>query len=110
MNIYRAEMLHPIAEAYQAMGQTAPALNVYARAVEAGSRIQMPGHVPKTWQPPAVPWPCTPPSRARNCCAGFARYTTVSVIPGKERCLSVPERTDKTGGPSLRASTREILN
>jgi tetratricopeptide (TPR) repeat protein len=36
VNIYRAETLRPVAEAYQAMGQTASALEVYVRAVEAG--------------------------------------------------------------------------
>jgi len=36
VNIYRAQMLRPIAEAYQVMGDTAAALDVYRRAVEAG--------------------------------------------------------------------------
>jgi tetratricopeptide (TPR) repeat protein len=36
VNIYRAETLHPVAEAYQAMGETARALEIYGRAVEAG--------------------------------------------------------------------------
>jgi hypothetical protein len=36
INIYRAEALHPIAEAYHAMGDTAAALIVYRKAVEEG--------------------------------------------------------------------------
>ena len=36
VNIYRAQVLRPIAEAYQVMGDTAAALDVYRRAVEAG--------------------------------------------------------------------------
>ncbi|MCA9416753.1 MAG: hypothetical protein KC917_10795 [Candidatus Omnitrophica bacterium] len=36
VNIYRAEALHPLARAYQAMGETGVALNVYKRAVEEG--------------------------------------------------------------------------
>lgn len=34
MNIYRAETLHPLAEAYQMMGDTKSALKVYKKAVE----------------------------------------------------------------------------
>lgn len=36
VNIYRARTLRPIAEAYYAMGDTAAALDLYKRAVEAG--------------------------------------------------------------------------
>jgi hypothetical protein len=36
VNIYRAGLLRPVAEAYQAMGDTAAALELYRRAVEAG--------------------------------------------------------------------------
>ncbi len=36
VNIYRAQTLRPIAEAYHAMGDTAAALDLYKRAVEAG--------------------------------------------------------------------------
>ncbi|MDI6451234.1 hypothetical protein [Anaerobaca lacustris] len=36
VNIYRAQTLRPIAEAYYAMGDTAAALDLYKRAVEAG--------------------------------------------------------------------------
>ncbi|MDY7107931.1 MAG: hypothetical protein SYC29_04765 [Planctomycetota bacterium] len=36
INIYRAETLHPIAEAYQALGETDLALDVYRKAVEEG--------------------------------------------------------------------------
>ncbi len=35
-NIYRAQMLRPIAEAFHAMGDTVAALDLYKRAVEAG--------------------------------------------------------------------------
>jgi tetratricopeptide (TPR) repeat protein len=36
INMFRAEALHPVAEAYQAMGDTAAALAVYRKAVEEG--------------------------------------------------------------------------
>lgn len=36
VNIYRAEALRPVAEAYQSMGETAAALAVYKTAIEAG--------------------------------------------------------------------------
>ena len=36
VNIYRAEALRPLAEAYQSMGDTATALAIYKRAVEEG--------------------------------------------------------------------------
>jgi tetratricopeptide (TPR) repeat protein len=36
VNIYRAQVLRPIAEMYQEMGDTAAALDVYGRAMEAG--------------------------------------------------------------------------
>jgi len=36
VNIYRAGMLRPIAEAFQSMGRTETALNLYKRAIEAG--------------------------------------------------------------------------
>jgi hypothetical protein len=36
VNIYRAESLHPVAEAYLAMGDRARAMSVYRLAVEAG--------------------------------------------------------------------------
>jgi len=36
VNIYRAEALHPLAKAYQSMGETETALAVYRRAIEEG--------------------------------------------------------------------------
>ena len=37
VNIYRAQMLRPIAEAYHVMGDTAASLDLYRRAIEAGT-------------------------------------------------------------------------
>jgi tetratricopeptide (TPR) repeat protein len=45
VNVYRAGVLRPLAEAYQAMGDTAAALDIYGRALEAG--IENPNSRPR---------------------------------------------------------------
>jgi len=81
VNIYRAETLHPIAEALQAMGQTESALHIYARAVEAG--VENPNSRPRA------------EDLAATCCS-MAVY---GAKPGAELLRRIHEVRDDLGDP-----------